>query len=196
MARDLDVGVPLLGQVVAAMLLVSAAIGLVAGPLADRYGHRRVILLGSGFGRDLSTRFWPGSDLPCAPRRRPGGRPGQCGGAGSLAGRGRYLLHGRRGSPGAGVGDRMHGGLGDRRRAGPDRRRHPHRLAAGVHRRRCRGDRSRLVGAAWLPRDARAPDGRLRSETLWRHTGRFAPPSRPCAFTASPYCAPSAGSDY
>ena len=46
MARDLGVGVPLLGQVVAAMLLVSAAIGLVAGPLADRYGHRRVILLG------------------------------------------------------------------------------------------------------------------------------------------------------
>ena len=46
MARDLDVGVPLLGQVVSAMLLVSAAIGLVAGPLADRYGHRRLILLG------------------------------------------------------------------------------------------------------------------------------------------------------
>src|ERR687890_661529 len=46
MARDLDVGVPLLGQVVAAMLLVSAAIGLVAGPLADAYGHRRLILLG------------------------------------------------------------------------------------------------------------------------------------------------------
>src|ERR687890_680903 len=46
MSRDLNVGVPLLGQVVAAMLLVSAAIGLVAGPLADRYGHRRVILLG------------------------------------------------------------------------------------------------------------------------------------------------------
>jgi predicted MFS family arabinose efflux permease len=46
MARDLDVGVPLLGQVVAAMLLVSAAIGLLAGPLADRYGHRRVILVG------------------------------------------------------------------------------------------------------------------------------------------------------
>jgi predicted MFS family arabinose efflux permease len=46
MARDLSVGVPLLGQVVAAMLLVSAAIGLVAGPLADSYGHRRLILLG------------------------------------------------------------------------------------------------------------------------------------------------------
>src|SRR4051794_13717014 len=46
LARDLNVGVPLLGQVVAAMLLVSAAIGLVAGPLADSYGHRRLILLG------------------------------------------------------------------------------------------------------------------------------------------------------
>lgn len=46
MARDLNVGVPLLGQVVAAMLLISAAFGLVAGPLADRYGHRRLIVLG------------------------------------------------------------------------------------------------------------------------------------------------------
>ena len=46
MARDLRVEVPLLGQVVAAMLFVSAAIGLIAGPVADRYGHRRVILLG------------------------------------------------------------------------------------------------------------------------------------------------------
>ncbi|MBA3450931.1 MAG: MFS transporter, partial [Chloroflexia bacterium] len=45
-ARDLDVSVPLLGQVVAAMLLISAALGLVAGPLADRYGHRRLIVLG------------------------------------------------------------------------------------------------------------------------------------------------------
>jgi predicted MFS family arabinose efflux permease len=46
MARDLNVSVPLLGQVVAAMLLISAAFGLVAGPLADRYGHRRLIVLG------------------------------------------------------------------------------------------------------------------------------------------------------
>src|ERR671916_1634508 len=46
MSRDLNISVPLLGQVVAAMLLVSAAIGLVAGPLADSYGHRRLILLG------------------------------------------------------------------------------------------------------------------------------------------------------
>jgi DHA1 family inner membrane transport protein len=46
MAHDLDTSVPLLGQVVAAMLLLSALFGLVAGPLADRYGHRRLILLG------------------------------------------------------------------------------------------------------------------------------------------------------
>jgi predicted MFS family arabinose efflux permease len=46
MARDLETSVPLLGQVVAAMLLLSALLGLVAGPMADRYGHRRLILLG------------------------------------------------------------------------------------------------------------------------------------------------------
>lgn len=46
MADDLDVSVPLLGQVVAAMLVLSAALGLVVGPLADRYGYRRLIVLG------------------------------------------------------------------------------------------------------------------------------------------------------
>jgi len=46
MAADLGVGVPLLGQIVAAMLLWSAILGLVAGPLADRHGHRRIIILG------------------------------------------------------------------------------------------------------------------------------------------------------
>jgi MFS transporter, DHA1 family, inner membrane transport protein len=46
MARDLDTTVPVLGQVTAAMLLLSAGLGLVLGPLADRYGHRRLILLG------------------------------------------------------------------------------------------------------------------------------------------------------
>jgi DHA1 family inner membrane transport protein len=46
MARDLGVGVPLLGQVVAAMLLLSALLGLVAGPLADRYGLRLLIVIG------------------------------------------------------------------------------------------------------------------------------------------------------
>src|SRR5215217_2087112 len=48
MARDLGVGVPLLGQIVAAMLLLSALLGLIAGPLADHYGHRRLIVLGLG----------------------------------------------------------------------------------------------------------------------------------------------------
>jgi predicted MFS family arabinose efflux permease len=45
-ASELGVGVPLLGQVTAAMLILSAPLGLVAGPLADRYGSRRLILLG------------------------------------------------------------------------------------------------------------------------------------------------------
>jgi len=45
-SQDLDVGVPLLGQVTAAMLILSAPLGLVAGPLADRYGSRRLIVLG------------------------------------------------------------------------------------------------------------------------------------------------------
>jgi predicted MFS family arabinose efflux permease len=45
-ASELGVGVPLVGQVTAAMLILSAPLGLVAGPLADRYGSRRLILLG------------------------------------------------------------------------------------------------------------------------------------------------------
>ena len=45
-SRDLNVGVPLLGQVTAGMLILGAPLGLVAGPIADRYGSRRLILLG------------------------------------------------------------------------------------------------------------------------------------------------------
>ena len=48
MADDLDVSIPLLCQVIAAMLLLSAVLGLVVGPLADRYGYHRVIVFGLG----------------------------------------------------------------------------------------------------------------------------------------------------
>jgi DHA1 family inner membrane transport protein len=46
MARDLQVSVPFLGQVMTAMLLLSALFSLVVGPLADRSGHRLLILIG------------------------------------------------------------------------------------------------------------------------------------------------------
>jgi len=46
MARDLAVSVPLLGQITTAMLLLSALLGLIIGPLADRSGYRRLILMG------------------------------------------------------------------------------------------------------------------------------------------------------
>ena len=46
MADDLRVGVPLLGQVMTAMLGLSVGLGLVIGPLSDRSGYRRLILAG------------------------------------------------------------------------------------------------------------------------------------------------------
>jgi predicted MFS family arabinose efflux permease len=46
MADDLRVSVPLLGQIMTAMLGLSVAFGLVIGPLADRSGYRRLILAG------------------------------------------------------------------------------------------------------------------------------------------------------
>lgn len=46
MARDLGVGVPLLGQAPALANLVAAGTGLLIGPLADRYGQRRTLALG------------------------------------------------------------------------------------------------------------------------------------------------------
>ena len=46
MAGDLQVSVPLLGQVTTVMLLLSALFGLAVGPLSDRSGYRRVILIG------------------------------------------------------------------------------------------------------------------------------------------------------
>jgi predicted MFS family arabinose efflux permease len=45
-ATTLDTTVPVVGQVTASMLLLSAMLGLVAGPLADKAGHRRLILVG------------------------------------------------------------------------------------------------------------------------------------------------------
>jgi predicted MFS family arabinose efflux permease len=46
MSEDLGVSVPLLGQVVTGMLLLSAPLALISGPLADRHGHRPLILFG------------------------------------------------------------------------------------------------------------------------------------------------------
>ncbi|HEU0116713.1 MAG TPA: MFS transporter [Thermomicrobiales bacterium] len=46
MARDLHVAVPLLGQMVTLMVLISAGLGLVVGPVTDRYGYRRPLAIG------------------------------------------------------------------------------------------------------------------------------------------------------
>ena len=46
MAHDLQTTVPLLGQVVTLMSLISASLGLLAGPLADRYGYRWPLVIG------------------------------------------------------------------------------------------------------------------------------------------------------
>ena len=46
-SADLGASVSLLGQVPALMLVLAAALGLVIGPLADHFGHRRVLLLGT-----------------------------------------------------------------------------------------------------------------------------------------------------
>lgn len=46
MARDLNTTVPLLGQVVTLMAFVSAGLGLIVGPLSDRNGYRRLLVIG------------------------------------------------------------------------------------------------------------------------------------------------------
>src|SRR6185436_11308022 len=46
MARDLHTTIPLLGQVVTLTVLLSAGLGLVVGPLADRYGYRWPLVIG------------------------------------------------------------------------------------------------------------------------------------------------------
>lgn len=47
MADDLGVSVPVLGQVVTAMLLLSAALALAIGSLVERYGYRRLQTIGT-----------------------------------------------------------------------------------------------------------------------------------------------------
>lgn len=62
-AADLNVGVPLLGQVPAASVLLAGTLGLVIGPLSDLYGHARAIRLGglsvaiSAIGMALSPGY-------------------------------------------------------------------------------------------------------------------------------------------
>lgn len=45
-SADLSVSVPVLGQITTAIFLGSAIVGLFAGPLADQYGKRRVLVMG------------------------------------------------------------------------------------------------------------------------------------------------------
>jgi predicted MFS family arabinose efflux permease len=45
-ADEMHTSVALLGQVPAAMQLVATGLGLVVGPMADRYGYRRLLLIG------------------------------------------------------------------------------------------------------------------------------------------------------
>jgi predicted MFS family arabinose efflux permease len=45
-ARALGTSVPLVGQISALTLALSAALGLAVGPLADHLGHRRILLVG------------------------------------------------------------------------------------------------------------------------------------------------------
>ena len=62
-SNDIGVSVPVLGQIMAAMLLIGALFSFVTGPLADRYGLRRLLVLGAGaavgciFGFGLATGY-------------------------------------------------------------------------------------------------------------------------------------------
>jgi len=166
MARDLNVGVPLLGQVVAAMLLVSAAIGLVAGPLADSYGHRRLILLGLVSAAICLFTFGLAPSFAVLLIGALAGGLGNAAVLGpSLAVAGTYF---------AGAEARRALGWATACMAGS--------AIVGVPVLTAIASLSSwrvafiaagtavigavLVGAAWLPRDARSPAGRLRSETL------------------------------
>ena len=46
MAEDLDTSVALLGQITALIAIISIPIGIITGPIADRFGYRRVLLGG------------------------------------------------------------------------------------------------------------------------------------------------------
>src|SRR6185436_19530747 len=43
--QELDVSVPVLGQIPTLTMLLAAALGILAGPLGDRYGHRRSVVI-------------------------------------------------------------------------------------------------------------------------------------------------------
>ncbi|MCC6176496.1 MAG: MFS transporter [Chloroflexi bacterium] len=63
MAESLDTTIALLGQIPAVSMLLAALLGLAVGPLADRYGQRRALLVGLGamavsaFGTSLAPRY-------------------------------------------------------------------------------------------------------------------------------------------
>jgi predicted MFS family arabinose efflux permease len=166
MARDLGIGVPLLGQVVAAMLLVSAAIGLVAGPLADRYGHRRLILLGLVSAAICLLLFGLARNFAVLLAGALAGGLANAAVLGpSLAVAGTYF---------AGAEARRALGWATACMAGSAIVGVPALTAVATF----TGWRLAFIaaggavigaawlGAAWLPRDARSPQGRLRPETL------------------------------
>jgi MFS transporter, DHA1 family, inner membrane transport protein len=63
-AADIDVSVPLLAQTVTLTFLAGALLALAVGPLADHYGHRRLMLIGatllllSAVGTSLAVDYW------------------------------------------------------------------------------------------------------------------------------------------
>ena len=72
MARELQVSVPLLGQIMSAMLGLSVVLGLVVGPLSDRSGYRLLIVIGLVASACASLSLgWPRlSRCSCSPARR------------------------------------------------------------------------------------------------------------------------------
>lgn len=65
MSEDLGTTVSRLGQVITVMVLISAVFGLVVGPLSDRYGYRRPLVIGllaiavNLIGAGLTPSFYP-----------------------------------------------------------------------------------------------------------------------------------------